>query len=404
MVLRRNFIRLASVLLLMAFLPRSAWAQAEYEIIPQDPVYTFGEQLSFRAGLRSVEAVEEVLLFIQPGEDSDLEVVPVVMDSRGNLSADVDLQETPLPAFADIRYWYQIGISSGETYQSQVYTFSYIDNRQPWKSLTGEPFTIYWYAGDLAFGEELLNVALAAARDVQETLDIFIPDEVDIYVYEDVQAMQAAAPGSSQYWIAGHTDPIQQVILVTLPPGPDQRLEMERQIPHELMHAALNYTDAHAYANYPVWFNEGLASLVELYPNPDYANLTETAFEAGELIPMADLCQSFPSEPQQALLAYAQSASFTGYLFEQFGKPGFNRLMAAYASGLSCEQGIEQALDASLANLEESWQGSSFAGVTLGIALRQLLPWLLLLLVVLAVPLVMVVIVIRKRPERRDYE
>ena len=158
----------------------------------------------------------------------------------------------------------------------------------------------------------------------------------------------------------------QEVILVSLPPGPEQRLEMERQVPHELMHIALNYTDSHAYSNFPVWFNEGLASLVELYPNPEYANLTKNAFESSEMIPMADLCQSFPSDPQQTLLAYAQSASFTQYLYDQFGKPGFNRMMAAFASGLNCESGVEEALGSSLESLEESWQSSSFAGVTLG--------------------------------------
>lgn len=179
---------------------------------------------------------------------------------------------------------------------------------------------------------------------------------------------------------------------------------MERQIPHELMHVALNYTDAHAYANFPAWFNEGLASLVELYPNPDYESLVENAYESGELIPIAALCESFPSAPQQALLAYAQSASFTQYLSDQFGKPGFNRMMAAYAAGMDCERGFEEALGSSLSTLEESWQRSRFASVTLGLAFRELLPWLMLLVVVLAGPLILVGVMIKKRPGRQEYE
>ena len=79
-------------------------------------------------------------------------------------------------------------------------------------------------------------------------------------------------------------------------------------------------------------------------------------------------------------------------------------MMAAYASGLSCEQGIEEVLGSNLESLEESWQRSSFAGVTLGIALREMLPWLMLLLVVLAVPLIMVAVVIKKRPAKKEYE
>jgi hypothetical protein len=390
--------------MLVGLVPRTGFAQTEYEIIPEDPAYVFGDSLTFNAVLQSTEGVDGVVLFIQSRDEADLQVFPVLMDSSGNLSVEIDLRETPFPGFADIRYWYQVSTTSGESYQSPVHTFTYKDNRYQWKTLAGEQFTIYWYAGDLDFGEELLNVSLAAVRDIQELLDVFIPENLDVYVYDSVQAMQAAVPGAGQFWIAGHADPIQDVILVTLPPGADQRLEMERQIPHELMHVALNYTDAHAYSNFPVWLNEGLASLVELYPNPEYAELNTNAFEAGEMIPMAVLCQSFPSDPQQALLAYAQSASFTQYLYDQFGKPGFNRMMAAYASGMSCEQGVLEALGSDLESLEESWQRSTFARVTLGIALRELLPWLLLLLAVLAVPLVMIGVVIRKRPARREYE
>jgi len=404
MVVQKRVIIILSVLIFFGLVPEIGFAQAEFEIIPEEPAYIFGESLTFRAVLRSIEDVDQVVLFIQTREEADLEIFPVTIDNLGNLSLDIDLREFKLPGFAEIRYWYQVSTSGGETYQSPVYNFDYTDNRFQWNTLTEGEFTINWYKGDLAFGEELLNVALISMREIQDLLDIFVPENLDIYVYDSVQAMQAAVPGAGQYWIAGHADPMQEVILVTLPPGPEQRLEMERQIPHELMHVALNYTDANAYSNFPLWLNEGLASLVELYPNPEYSTLTKNAFEAGELLPMADLCQSFPSDPQLAMLAYAQSASFTQYLYDQYGKTGFNRIMAAYASGLNCEKGIQEALGSDFESLEENWQRSSFAGVTLGIALRELLPWLLLLLAVLAVPLIMIGVVIRKRPARRDYE
>jgi hypothetical protein len=393
-----------TVLLLSGITVRGGWSQANFEITPEDPTYTFGEILSFKAELRSFDDIDEVVVIIQPGGEEDLQVHPVSLDSRGNLSVEIDLKESSLTGFSDIRYWYQVTSNNDETYQSPVYTFFYADNRYQWKNLTSDQIAVYWYAGDLAFGEESLNVAQAGSREVEELLDVFIPETVEIYIYDDVGLMQTALPDSNQYWIAGHADPIQGAILVTLPPGPDQRLEMERQIPHEMMHVALNYTDSHAYANFPVWFNEGLASLAEMYTNPEYPELLENAFESGELVPMSDLCASFPGDTQMVLLAYAQSASFTEYLYENYGKAGIHRMMAAYASGLRCEQGIAEALDTNLQDLEEDWQRKTFAGVTFGIALREMLPWLLLLLVLLAVPLVMVGVIIKKRPGRRDYD
>jgi hypothetical protein len=404
MRLRELLIICVSVLLIAGISPRDGWGQANFEITTEEPTYTFGESLSFRAVVKSFEDLDEVVVIIQPGEEEDLQVYPVSLDSSGKLSVDIDLRNSPLPGFTNIRYWFQVTSSDDEVIQSPVYTFFYADNRNQWETLTGEQISVYWYAGDLAFGEESLNVAQAAAREVEELLDVFIPETVEVYIYDDAGVMQVAVPGSGQYWIAGHADPVDGAILVTLPPGPDQRLEMERQIPHEMMHVALNYTDSNAYSNLPVWFNEGLASLAELYTNPEYKELLENAFENGELIPMSDLCASFPGDAQQALLAYAQSASFTEYLYENYGKSGVHKMMAAYASGLSCEHGIAEALEMNIQSLEEGWQSSTFAGVTFWIALREMLPWLLLLLVLLAVPLVMVGVIMKKRPVRRDYE
>jgi hypothetical protein len=399
---RRTHLLVVLLLGVIVLIPRSGQAQVEYEVIPEEPEYTFGDRLNFRASLQSVETIDEVLLFIQVSDESDLQVHPISFDSFGNLSLEIDLREFPLIAFSNAQYWYQINSVNGDIYTSPRYSFYYRDNRYQWRTLTGEPFTIHWYQGDLAFGEEVLNVALEGLRSTQDLLEIFFPSNLDIYVYDSAQAIQAALPNGGQNWIAGHADPIQGVILVSLPTGPEQLLEMERQIPHELMHIALNYTDSHAYANLPVWFNEGLASLAELYPNPEYQVLIESAFESEELLPLASLCQSFPNDPQGALLAYAESASFTQYLYGQYGQPGFNRLMAAYASGMSCERGIEEALGSNLTSLEGSWRRENFAGITLTKSVQEFLPWLILLLVVLAGPIILAVVVIRNKPERSD--
>jgi hypothetical protein len=398
----RSQILLSFLIGLLVLIPHPVQAQVEYEIIPEEPEYTFGERLNFRASLRSAEKVDEVLLFIQISDESDLQVHAVSFDSFGNLSLEIDLKEFPLIVFSNAQYWYQINSVNGDIYTSPRYTFYYGDNRYQWRTLTGEPFTIHWYRGDLAFGEEVLNVALEGLRSTQDLLEIFFPSNLDIYVYDSAQAIQAALPNGGQNWIAGHADPIQGVILVSLPTGPQQLLEMERQIPHELMHIALDYTDSHAYANLPAWLNEGLASLVELYPNPEYQVLIESAFESEELLPLVSLCQSFPNDPQGALLAYAESASFTQFLYDQYGQPGFNRLMAAYASGMSCERGIEEATGSNLASLEASWRRENFAGLTLTKSIQEFLPWLILLLVVLAGPIILAVVFIRKKPGRSD--
>jgi hypothetical protein len=197
------------------FLPRVAVAQIAFEVITEEPEYTFGEVISFNAALNSDELIDEVLLFIQSSDDSDLQVHVVSIDNFGNLSTDVDLREFPLIAFSNPQYWYQIRSVDGAIYTSPRNSFIYADNRYQWRTISGDPFTIHWHRGDLAFGEEGLNVALEGFRNTQDLLEVFFPNSLDIYVYETPQAMQAALPKDSQDWIAGHADPDQGVIMHT---------------------------------------------------------------------------------------------------------------------------------------------------------------------------------------------
>lgn len=398
-----TFILLSLSVVFSALFPHTAAAQSGIEIIPGEPEYSFGDQITFNASFSSTAAaIEEALLIIQVDGESDVRAYSVQLDQDGKGVAVIDLNEIPLNAFSTIGYWYQVVSSAGETFTSPSNSFTYADNRYDWQTLEGPPFKIHWYAGDLAFGQQVLNVAFAGLLRSQELLDVFFPDNVEIYVYADFQSLQAALPDVEQDWIAGHADLAQRVILVSLPAGPQQQLEMERQVPHEIMHIALNYTDANAYSNLPAWFNEGLASMVELYTNPEYQAIIETAFETGGLLPISSLCQGFPNDSQQAVLAYSESASFTQYLHAQVGNPGFNRLMAAYASGMGCEQGIQQALGTDLTRLEGNWRRDEFSDQLWSRTVQDFLPWLVLLAAILVGPLILAVLFIRRRPGRME--
>ena len=93
---------------------------------------------------------------------------------------------------------------------------------------------------------------------------------VRIYVYNTANDLKGALPGT-QSWIAGQSAPDLGVILLSIPIGPEDQLELERQLPHELMHVLLYRLLGEKTANLPAWLVEGLASISEIYPNPEYA-------------------------------------------------------------------------------------------------------------------------------------
>jgi hypothetical protein len=209
--------------------------------------------------------------------------------------------------------------------------------------------------------------------------------------------MRAALQTLSGNWVGAHTDPDLDVMVVSLPAGPEQRLEMERQIPHELMHLLLFQWLGPGYANLPTWLDEGLASIAELYPNPDYLVLLDNAVDKDELLPMASLCDTFPRDASSAFLAYAQATSFTRFLQQQYGSAGLGKLAEAYADGMTCERGVQVALGSTLKQLELRWRREAFGNAATLRALANLSPWLVVLILVLIVPIWLTINGARKR-------
>jgi hypothetical protein len=227
---------------------------------------------------------------------------------------------------------------------------------------------------------------------VQSVAPLPVPPDLDMYIYPDYQALQSALSPSSAAWVAGHADPDLGVIVAAIPPGFDQQTFTEQRIPHELMHILLYQYTRPGYRSLPTWLNEGMASQAELYPNSDYKLVLDDAVQRGALIPMTELCGPFPRDASQALLAYAQSASFVDYIHRTYGGAKLQTLISTYANGLSCERGAQQALGRSLTQLERGWQREALSVDITAATAANLLPWVVLLLVALLTPILLIML------------
>lgn len=380
--------------------PAAARAQAASgeQVVELQAEYTFGGEIALQGRVLSEEPPVQAQAILRfEGQPGEVEIQAAV-SPEGVVQAVYNLSEHPVRLFSNISYRFQVTLLNGEMLTSPEASLYYEDNRFLWQKQVEEPFEIYWYKGEPAFALEVLSVAQAGLARARQLLPLEPPEVVKIYVYEDPQDMQAALLLSGQSWVAGHAHAERSAMQVSLPQGPEQRLEMERQVPHELMHLLLYQANPAGYDRLPAWFNEGLASIAELSPNPDYQILLENAYGKGTLMPFASLCIVFPRDASGALLAYAQAASFTQYLYNQFGKSGLEQLYAQYASGADCEGGLEQALGSSLVIQEHQWRQQTFAESLWLAALQDLLPWLTLLAVISGGPLFLALRALRRRP------
>ncbi len=384
----RRWIFLLLITLGMAWMALPAFA-AHTRQVSSDPVeYTFGEQISLQAHIEGEVAISEVQAFLRSSGDTETYSGTAVLQD-GQIRYRHDLTAEPLRAFSAVEYWFRITPQTGDPYLSDTYSFYYEDNRFDWQVHSSESFVVHWYEGEIDFAQDVLNAAEAGLARARGLLVLPAIEPVDIYVYASGVEMQSTLRLGGLRWIAGHADPDLGVAVVSLPAGPDQRSEIERQIPHEVMHLLLYQSVGPAYYSLPVWLKEGLASANEMRPNPDYYVILSNAVDGDTLIPLASLCQTFPQD-NTVYLAYAQSDSFIRYIYQQYGQSGMQSLLESYASGQGCENASIPVLGLSLTELEQEWRRTALKDNVLGVALEALLPWSLLLVGILLVPLGMV--------------
>jgi hypothetical protein len=363
-----------ALLLLALFLPiQTAFAQVER--VKTELSSVFGTSITFRSEVTSSIPIKAAVLFFQAEGDTHTNLGLARIDNLGHgryqLTYTHKIADYPLRPFSTLYLHWELTLANGNVFTSPVETGEYTDTRFAWQTLEEGDYRVHWYQGDLQFGQDIINMEKEALSRIKNILPM--PDE----------------------WVAGHADPDLGVILVSLPDIPEQKLLASQRIPHELMHTLLYQNSKLGYDHLPVWLKEGLASLAELYPNPDYRILLDNAANHQGLIPLNDLCNVFPREASAALLSYAEAQSFTQYLQHTYGAPGLQSLITTYANGLDCENGARQALGKGLAQLDSNWQRDELRQNSALNGALNFLPWILMLMAVLAAPLLIALLRVR---------
>lgn len=345
------------------------------------PEFEFGRSIQFILQLEQPATVQAAyILFKSNGQET--QIIPFALPLMGTNQVVVDLASKPLRPFSTVEYWYRLELQNGTSVTGEKATFFYEDNRNGWQRLSVPQLNIAWQQGDFIFGQQALDVAVQSLQSTLTILDSSLQEPVSIYIYPSPRELQSVLHLSPSSWVAGHASPDLGVILVSIPPGPDQRAEMERQIPHELMHILQYQLAGEAYTHLPVWFTEGLASMAELYPNPEYQLVLKKAAENDNLLPIINLCPAFPAELSGAILSYAQSASFVRYLYQNYGASSLRELINAYKDGLGCEEGVRKVYNQSIAQLETRWRQETLGMDLATLAWNNVQPYLLILILI----------------------
>lgn len=326
-------------------------------------------------------------MFFREGSSEFTHVAIAVLSEGSMILAEVteDVQSLGIEPFTTITYWWQIDFADGDNYLTDPAFFVYEDNRFDWQSLGDTNITVHWIEGDMTRGQDILNLANDSITRIQHDLALPAPDHVNLYIYPTVGQLQSSMRMGGATWIGGHSHPELGAVLLAASNGAEGQISLERDIPHELVHILLYKRMGDQYHNLPTWLNEGLATLQEGVPNPVYIFELDRAARENALLSMHSLCASFPISEEDALLAYAQSASFTQYLLDIYGVGGVALLLDAYQEGTSCAGGVQRVYQRPISQLQSEWRWTTLSNPNLLDFAQPLLPWLLLGLSVIGV-------------------
>lgn len=377
------WVLLIGVMTFCLLMARPVWAQSGIEL-ESTATYVFGQYITFTAQVISPVQIQQATIIILDESLGVSHVRPVVF-TDGRSEFVFDTRQNLIRPFSFLTWYYQLTLADGSSVQSDSQFMRYEDDRYAWQGLEAGSLQVLWAQGDVSFGQNALNAALSGLQSISSLMTADLSEPVEIYVYPSQADISFL---SGQDWEAGRAYPDLGIALVAAELNSDQSINLERRIPHELMHVMLYRQVGAGYKNLPVWLTEGYATLVEINPTPEYDRVLLNYSDRNALIPLQHLCAAFPADSASAFLAYAQARSFTTYLRDTHGAPALLNLAKTYAGGVDCENGFRNVFGVSLSEMDATWREKALGQNVLGVALRNMLPYLVLLLLVILVPIV----------------
>ncbi len=352
-------LRLLFPLLLLIVFVAPLRAQAPIDVTGTGVETQFPEQITFQleAASSAADIVEVTLLYgASRSEALTLAELSIEPARQVDLVHELDTQVYYFAPGTDISYRWLLRDAAGNEVLTPLQEFVYHDERFDWQSRSERNVTVYWYDGGDSFGEALMNTSTRTIERLQDEIGSAVEEPVKIYVYANGSDMRSALESNEVEWVGGQARPSLGLIVAAIAPG--NLVEVSRIIPHELSHQVLHQAIENPYGGAPVWFDEGLAVHNQEVLDPGFPDLVNEAAVGGRLIPLEALASSFPADPQQAYLSYAQSHSVVEYLFATYGDEQVTELVEAFAQATPVEQAVPEVLGLSVDDLDAAWRES----------------------------------------------
>jgi len=360
---RRALFRLAPLFLLLAVVfslvaPVGVAAAANLPVSQDTATVDFPTKLTFHLVADAPQPVVSVETWYHAAYSPVTSVSRAVFSGGTHVDVTnvVDMQLNYLPPGVDIDYRWRLTLQDGSVLETPNQTVLYMDTRYKWKTISQDPVTIYYFPGDESLGKEALDTTIKAINNLKQQFSITADEPVRVVLYGSTSDFTSALPPNSAEWIGGFAQPDLHLVVTGVQPGSDATTEIHRVLSHESVHLIVKQATDNPFNTPPPWLDEGLATYYQTVQDPRFPPILKNAVRSGQLIPIRALNSSFPDDPNQALLSYAESESIVQFILTKQGNDRMSALLHAYQGGVSNDQAVQIAFGFSLDELDKEWK------------------------------------------------
>jgi Peptidase MA superfamily len=252
-----------------------------------------------------------------------------------------------------IEYNWVLHDSANNYHTESPKDFTTIDTRYSWQHLSQDLLQVNWYNRSTDFGRLLLKQASDSINRISLVLGGGLLHPINLWVYASNQDFHGAlAPGSYE-WVGGEAHPALSEAFISVIDESDDTLL--RDMPHELTHLVFHQLIAQG-QQAPTWFDEGLAVYNQLFHEPEMRYRFEQAVNKKSLLRLNNISDGFPSDGDQAYLAYAQSWDLITYMYTTFGRDKMKLLIKKMNDpNAEFNEDLAQILGQDQDHLENQW-------------------------------------------------
>ena len=335
--------------------PASTGSSAGVEVLASTHLIEFPERIVIRLTADAPEDIRSVRIFYRVGQsNSQVYAYPESFDNTGPLSARFDIRTGRgafIPQGVDIEYYYVFTDSQGREYESDRYTFPFLDRRYDWKGIEFDDFTLYWHdRSERAVRSVGADVSLRMRR-VKQVLGLDGDYNFKAVLINDKAEAARSFPPVSQtsqdvslfggFAMGDHG----ALILAGL---------NHDGLIHELTHLMVDEALGSRNRRIPAWLNEGIAMYFEPHGHQRESEVRR-AVARGRLIPLRHM-SAVPGRPEDVRLFYSQSASIVRFMADAFGEDRLSALFKSIGDGQSTEDALVSTYGLSTTQLDGAWR------------------------------------------------